>query len=687
MTLPNARAWLFSFRCFAAAMLAMYIAFAADLPRPYWAMASVYIASQPLSGATRSKAVFRLLGTVLGATATVALVPNLVASPMLLSLALAGWVGLCLFLSLHDRTPRSYIFLLAGYSAAIIGFPAVGEPSQIFELASARVQEISLGIICATLLHTLVFPNPVGPVVAARFAESLRLIERWAAGGLTGEVDAMEVRDHRRRIAAVATELDMLDSYLAWDPTQRAGAQGSVQLFRWRLLLLMPIISSIRDRVHALRQAGPLPTGLEQLLRATRAWLRSDDVETGGAALRSRIDEMEARPDVGTDWPRILTASLLLRLRDLTQLWQDSKAIERHARATHPQLAAQSLAAMTYSSDAQISAIRLVDRGMAVWSALAAAAAILLCCTLWVFSAWDDGAVAAEMVAVTCCFFATKDNPVPMIVGFLQWTLVALVMDLVLLFAVLPAVHDFPVLMLVLAPPFLICGAMMAMPALAFPGMAIVVNGATLLSLQSAYNADFPTFINGGIAAVMGMAIAAVVTAITRSVGAEWSARRLMRQAWAALEVAALRRGQRDRGVFAAHMLDRLGQLMPRLASADAENTTAAAQLMSELRVGLNIVDMRRARHNLPAVARQAIDTMLDALAAYFHVRAAGRPADPAALLGDIDTALGVITTLPDSTGRRDALLGLVGVRCSLLPDAPPYRPATPPQHAGEQAA
>jgi uncharacterized membrane protein YccC len=455
-----------------------------------------------------------------------------------------------------------------------------------------------------------------------------------------------------------------------------------VQLFRWRLLLMMPIVASIRDRVRALRQIGPIPPGLEQLLRATRAWLRSEDVEAGGveaggAAICARIDAIEGQFDPSADWRRILTASLLLRLRDLTRIWQDGKAIERHIRA--PQ---RPLGAMIFPSEAQVSGVRLVDNGMAVWSALAAAAAILLCCALWILAGWDDGAVAAEMVAVTCCFFATQDNPVPMIVGFLKWTVVALVIDLVLLFAVLPMVHDFPMLMLVLAPPFLLCGAMMGTPALAFPGMAIAVNGATLLSLQSAYDADFPTFINAGIAAVIGMAIAAVVTAITRSVGAEWSARRLMRQGWTALEVAALRRGQRDRGLLAAHLLDRLRQLMPRLATADAENNTAAWRLMGDLRVGLNIVDLRRARHELPDSARRAIDAMLDQLAAYFHQRAAGKSADPARLLGDIDSALGAIAALGDTEGRRDALLGLVGVRCSLLPDAPPYRPMPRPPNA-----
>jgi uncharacterized membrane protein YccC len=688
MILPDWRAWLFSFRCFGAAALAMYVAFAADMPRPYWAMASVYIASQPLSGATRSKAVFRLIGTVLGASVSVALVPNLVDSPALLSVALAAWIGACLFVSLLDRTPRSYVFLLAGYSAAIIGFPSVTTPDQIFDTAVARVQEISLGIVCATLVHSIVFPTAVAPVVVARIGESLRLVERWAARALAGEDDAMVVRADRQRIAAVASELDLLDSYLAWDPTHRADARGTVRLFRFRLLLLIPIIASIRDRVHALQAAGPLSPGLQQLLGAVRAWLGGSepDVAAGGAALRQRIDAFEAAVDAGADWTRLLTASLLLRLRDLTQLWQDGRQIERQVRDP-----ASLQAAMSFPTDAQASDERLVDYGMALWSALATVAAVLICAAFWIYGAWEDGDVATELLAVICCFFAAQDNPVPYIVGFLKMTVLALLLDAALLFAVLPQVHDFPILLLVLAPPYLLGGVLMAMPAVAPAGTAFMVVGPTLLSLQSAYTGDCAAFVNAGIAAIIGMVIAATVTAIVRSVGAEWSARRLLRQAWSALEVATLRRGQRDRGVFAAQMLDRLSQVMPRLAAADAENDNTASRLVAELRVGLNIVDLRRARHALPDAARAAIDAMLDGMAAYFHRRAAGQPADPGPLLDRIDAALTAIACSPDGEGRRDGLLGLVGIRCALLPDAAPYRPtpapATPAPQEAERAA
>ncbi len=64
---PSARDWVFSFKAFAAAMLALWIAMYMGLPRPYWAMASVYVVAHPLTGATRSKALYRVLGTLMEA--------------------------------------------------------------------------------------------------------------------------------------------------------------------------------------------------------------------------------------------------------------------------------------------------------------------------------------------------------------------------------------------------------------------------------------------------------------------------------------------------------------------------------------------------------------------------------------------------------------------------------------------
>jgi uncharacterized membrane protein YccC len=58
-----------------------------------------------------------------------------------------------------------------------------------------------------------------------------------------------------------------------------------------------------------------------------------------------------------------------------------------------------------------------------------------------------------------------------------------------------------------------------------------------------------------------------VMTRLFRSVGAEWTARRLVRQGWTTLAAAFGGFGQQDRQRFAARMLDLLGLLAPRLAA------------------------------------------------------------------------------------------------------------------------
>ena len=134
---------LYSFKCLLASMLALYVALRMGLPRPFWAMMTAYVVASPLSGTVRSKAVYRLGGTFLGSSITVLLVPPLANAPELLSLALACWVGACLYISLLDRTPRAYVFMLAGYTAGLIGFPVVTDPGSVLEVALAWGLDIS----------------------------------------------------------------------------------------------------------------------------------------------------------------------------------------------------------------------------------------------------------------------------------------------------------------------------------------------------------------------------------------------------------------------------------------------------------------------------------------------------------------------------------------------------------------
>src|ERR1700743_702973 len=176
---------VFSFTCYIATILTMFVAFSLDLKSPGWAMTTVYLTSQPLSGPMRAKALYRAIGTFVCGAAMVAIVPNLVDAPELTTLAIILWVALCVFVSLLDRTPRSYMFVLSGYTAALIGFPSVLTPGTVFDTAVSRVEEITLGVVCATIVHSVFFPNSVFSAVEQKLRSAIASTRDWLVGGMT----------------------------------------------------------------------------------------------------------------------------------------------------------------------------------------------------------------------------------------------------------------------------------------------------------------------------------------------------------------------------------------------------------------------------------------------------------------------------------------------------------------------
>ena len=260
----------------------------------------------------------------------------------------------------------------------------------------------------------------------------------------------------------------------------------------------------------------------------------------------------------------------------------------------------------------------------------------------------------------------------PAILNFLLWALVAIAVDAIYLFVVIPPLADFPMLALALAPAFLVYGALAGEPKTSTIGLPLAAIGSTLLSLQQTYNAQFAPFVDSAVSLVVGMGSAAAITAVIRSVGADWSARRLVRQGWSDLADAASRHGSGDRARFAGLMLDRIGLLAPRMAAIGPDSPLSAVDLLGELRAGLNIVTLRKTRRSLPAPVRAAVEDVLATLADHFRHRAAGGPgAGDTTLLAQLDAALGEAAR----ADRTKTLLALIGIRRALLPAAPPFTP------------
>jgi uncharacterized membrane protein YccC len=668
--LPKPDELLFALKTFAGAIMALALAYWLGLDNPYWCMATAYIVAQPLTGAMRSKALYRFCGTFIGGTAAVVMVPNLVNAPVLLSLALSAWIGLCLYLSLLDRSPRAYLFMLAGYTAGIIGFPSVDAPRMIFETALTRVEEISIGIACTTLVGTVVFPRPLGPVLAARIRAWLLPAGEWAQAALAGREEDATTRAARRRLAAEAVDIGMMTSQLSYDTSQMNVFAPHVRRLRLYILSLMPVLSSIGDRVAALKLIGGVTPPLQTLLQGCADWVRHTEVYDPAVAdgLEAEIARLERDCDAELSWAGILRTTLLVRLHEFVAMVRHSRAIRHHVvdEGVAPGSNIPGIGAV--AAPAQVR-----DHGLALLSALAAMIATMLVCAFWILTAWPSGAGAAVMVAVACSFFAAQDDPAPMIAQMLRNGVIVIVADAIYVFAILPRVETFSELMLVLLPAGIIIGVLVSRPATFGTGMVMGAVGSTILALGNGYQANFATYANGGLGLIFGLAAALVITRLIRSVGAAWSARRLLRAGWRDIAAAASVQGHLDRARLTGLMMDRLGLLMPRLAAVAPGDDLAAADVLADLRVGLNVIGLQRELVFLGVREQRAAAHVLKGVAAHYEGNPL-RPAD-AKLCAQIDRAILPIAELVSTVHERhhrEALMMLVGLRSVLFPAAPP---------------
>lgn len=670
------RELLFSAKCFTASMLALYVSLAAGLPRPFWAMMTAYIVASPLAGAVRSKALFRLCGTLAGCAATVAMVPNLANAPELLSLALACWVALCLYVSLLDRTPRSYIFMLAGYTAGLVGFPSVADPTAVFDTGIARVEEISVGILSATLVHSLVFPQGVGPALLGRLDRAIGDARRWMLEVLRPGTAARDAHV-RLALAAEISDMRIMATHLPFDTSHLRWTGAMVHALHDRLTVMVPLLLAVEDRLQALADTGPVDPAWQAMLDDVAHWIGEGKAAgpARAAQLRARLQALTPELAEDAEWRTILQVNLAQRLAALIgaceeslQLRDSIDAVMHGAPpATPPHLAPSVLHR---------------DHGMALRSALAAAIAILACCAFWILTGWPAGAAAPMLAGVACCFFATMDDPVPAITGFVKFTLWSVPVSAFYILVVLPAVHSYEMFVLALAPVFLVLGVYMARPATYGNALTFVIGIAGTLALQDTNQLDMASFVNGMLAQLMGYIVAAVVTRTLRTVDGPWMARRMLGRSRA--ELVQLARAPRTPALLevSARVVDRVGLLMPRLALAKAapQARADALEAMRELRAGLHIAQLRGLAAQLEP-AGVPLRGLLDRVAAHFGD---ARGTAGSGLLAQLDGTLHAVCRHARGETRTVAAAALASMRRDLFPRAPQYRAVPPPASAHE---
>jgi len=587
---PTRADWIFAIRTTAAGLIAISVAYALQLEQPQWAMMTVFIVSQPVAGMVLAKGFFRLLGTLVGALAAVALTVTVSASPWLFVAILAIWIGLCTYAASLLRNPEAYGAALAGYTAAIIAMPAFGHQHLAVELAVARCSEIMLGIVCAGIASRLILPQLARDAIIQRLSRSIIDLATYARAAFTGgDNDKLEAL-HRKLIAETQALAEMR-AYARLEapslathghPVRRTIGHFLSALSTTRMLhghaapqnvALMPVRNELKSVVADLSATGVAT------LDDTAPWVaRLDAIATQARRVPDKAAEGDDR--VGTVARLTLAAEFADALKEALR---GLDAVREPTATRHEKREKRQPALVVHR-----------DREAALRNAVRAALATTLVIAFWMATRWADVAGIAIIVAVVSSLFASRPAPLETSWEFFKGTLLAVPFSFMVGQIALPALPGFGWFMLFVIPVLVVGALGMANRQLVGIATAFAINFLAFLNPHQTMVYAPQVFFNGTASILVGILLAMGVFAVVLPARPHIFAARLVRALHEDLARLCLHERIPRRSAFESLTYDRINQLLPYAQRLGDTGKALLGGSVAAVTVGLEILRLRK---------------------------------------------------------------------------------------------
>lgn len=528
--------WLHVLKTVGAALLAMGIAMRLELPSPRTAMVTVFIVMQPQTGMVLAKSFYRFAGTVVGAVVTVALTAVFGQVPELFLLSMAVWIGICTFGAALNRNFRSYGFVLAGYTTALIGIPAIAHPDGVFLSAMTRLTEVSMGILCAATVSALVFPQRAADTMRETVRDRYTRFAQAVSDTLSGRIHTDRAKELHTRFAAEVVGLEALRSVAVfedWGTRMRAGRMARLNTEFMNVSTRLRALQQWLNRMRAegsLAAVDAIQTCLadipELLVKPNKDPVRcaadAAHVESQLLAFRSALPgclgsaraQLTHHPDA-TLLEFDTAAELLERFVDEMHIYT----------ATYASLAVDSHR-LELTRERFVSKTNLVAGGAA---GLRAVVALLSSAALWFESAWPSGAGAVLNTAVNSALVGTMPQPAAAAAQMAWGTLVAAVVAVTVLFGAYPHIDGYVLLCVVLAPVLMFGVYITTRPGGMGFGLGYCISLCVLAGPDNAMTYKLDGVINDGIGLVVSMMIVTLASALVFPPARPWLRKRLLR--------------------------------------------------------------------------------------------------------------------------------------------------------------
>lgn len=264
------------------AWLAFTVATSLHIGNAFWAAMPIWAVAQPTRGLMLERAVFRVLGTLLGALVGFAILAW-VSNPYLQLILLALWVTPCAAFTHVLRGVHGYGSLLSGITAGVVVLSTIFAPDNSLAVAAERVMCTLIGVVVVTVVMWVFTPAST-PGLHASYrklndlcAQALALAaSRFALGGPRHGVQAAE-----NKVVAALSAVESTATMAA------AGLAKGYRLSRYTGAMVTATLEILAVARQQARRGIALSADQRGVLESLAQWL----TEPSGAALPTMLKD------------------------------------------------------------------------------------------------------------------------------------------------------------------------------------------------------------------------------------------------------------------------------------------------------------------------------------------------------------------------------------------------------------
>jgi uncharacterized membrane protein YccC len=288
--------WAFAIRIWLASILGLYVSFWLSLELPSIAIITVAIIAEPTRGQALEKAVFRVIATIIGVAASIAITGFFSQTRDLLLIAYAGWMGVCVYVAGLLDGNRAYAAVLSGATVGLVTIQDIDNPGHVFEASMMRGATILIGIASVMIVNDLLSAPDRHTKLVEQLADIRRRIGNYAKSAMLGQIrQPMESAVLLAEISALRPETSSLAFESSSGPARSVAGHNAA--------------ASLVAQLHAARSLNVLPVTADKATseRIVRALEHDESTLPPSTVVRS----VGAQSDADT------TASLAWTLKEL----------------------------------------------------------------------------------------------------------------------------------------------------------------------------------------------------------------------------------------------------------------------------------------------------------------------------------------------------------------------------------